>query len=280
MTILWLSDFTTIEVPAGGAEITDSYVIQAGRFLGYDIMVLRPRDCTLASLDAADLIILSNNFEFSDSIKSEIIKRKKYIAYSHDIGRWGAVVKRNSLLFKNAEASIFLSPGHRDNLKFALTGAKNILCIPPHIPLTFYDRGYIRNSNVMYAGTLYDGKGLTNIMQVMKQNPQLNFDLYYKCFQDRIVSQLTGYKNCKLCGYVPKEQLVDVYNKYEYFVHLPIMYECFGRAVTEALLSGCKLLVNQNIGLLSYNWDIKTTRENTMNAHFFFWAELKRLNLV
>ena len=278
--ILWLADFTVKEVPAGGAEITDSYVIQAGRALGYDITVVRPDVYKREMLEDTELVILSNNFDFSDSMKGPIIMGQKYVAYSHDVGRWGDVLRRHPLLFEKAQANIFLSPGHRDKFLPYLKKANQVICVPPHIPLGFYDKGLNRKHRVMYAGTLYDGKGLGNIIKMAKKNPDLMFDFYYKCSQQHIVSQLKELSNCNLVGFVPKECLSEKYNLYEYFIHLPQMYECFGRAITEAYLCGCKIIVNDNIGAFSYPWSYTEFRKRTLGAHFFFWEELKRLHLV
>ena len=278
--ILWLTDFTTKEVPAGGAEITDSYIIQAGRAMGYDIQVVRPDFYKSKYLTDIDLVVFSNNFEFPDNIKAGIMKRHKYIAYSHDIGRWGDVIRRNPVMFQNAEASIFLSPGHRDKFSRYLEKAKNVLCIPPHIPQAFYDRGLVRRERVMYAGNLYDGKGLMNILELVKKNPKVRVDFYYQRHSSHILSALEGEKRCILRGYIPAGDLFKVFNEYRYFIHLPKEYEAFGRAVAEAYLSGCSLVVNHKVGAMSYNWSQKEFREATLFSHYRFWEVLKSLKIL
>lgn len=271
MRILWLADYTTREVPAGGAEITDSHIIGAGLSLGYEISVVRPNQYVRGQEKTVDLVILSNNFEFADDVRAKIIKTVPYAAYSHDIGRWGDVVRRNPTIFENAKASIFLSPGHRDKFKKYLSGATNIFCVPPHIPACFYDRGLERQERIVYAGNLYDGKGLHNLIGFISSNPKVCVDFYYKRHSSGILSQLKSNRRCHLKGYIPAEELYMIFNQYRYFVHLPREYEAFGRAVAEAYLSGCGLIVNDKIGALSYGWDQRQFREETLYAHYRFW---------
>lgn len=280
MNILWLNDYTIKEVPAGGAEITDSYVIQAGRILGHDINVVRPDLYKAELLNNVDLVIFSNNFDFHDNTKSYIFKNKPYIVYSHDIGRWGDVVRRQPDMFKNAKASIFLSPGHRDYFSKYLVNAKNIFCVPPHIPLDFYNSGKLRKSGVLYAGNVHTGKGLENVIKIARKNREINFDFCFHRGQQNLLSEIKSLMNCKLVGFVPKEQIMNTYNSYQYFIHLPVMYECFGRAIIEALFCGCKVIHNKNIGAFSYGGDPDLLRKMTIDSHFEFWRVLERAGII
>lgn len=280
MKIIWFTDFTTNEVPAGGAEITDSYIIQAGLDMGYSIQVVRPDFYRPEILNKTDLVIFSNNFEFPDNIKSGIMKRIPYVAYSHDIGRWGDVIRRNPDMFSKAKASIFLSPGHQDKFQRYLDKAKNVICIPPHIPEYFYDKGINRIGKVLYAGNLYDGKGIINVLDFVKANPNVRVDFYYQRFSQHILTALQSESRCSLRGYIPVEELNKTYNQYRYFIHLPKEYEAFGRASAEAYLSGCGMIINQKVGAFSYGWNLAQFRANTLYAHFDFWIRLRSLKIV
>jgi len=275
--VLWLTDYTNIEVPAGGAEITDSYVIQAGRALGYDITISRP--CSLRSnlLTESDLIIFSNCYEFTKPVRDKVIAEKPYVVYSHDSGRWMSVLKDTPEMMQKAVATIFLSPLHRECFNKFLTDARNIFLVPPHIPYTFYDQGQARINKIMFVGNIHTGKGVEEIIQYAKENPHLIFDFYYQRHDGRLYNQLKILKNCNLIGYVPKEQIYENYNRYRYFIHIPRHYESFGRAVGEAYLCGCKLVVNERVGAMSYEWDYQTFREMTMQAHFMFWRKLESI---
>ena len=59
----------------------------------------------------------------------------------------------------------------------------------------------------------------------------------------------------------------------EVFVHLPLSFESEGRAVMEAVLSGCRIVSNKNVGLVSVDgWDDpKKLREMVDEAGVKFW---------
>jgi hypothetical protein len=59
----------------------------------------------------------------------------------------------------------------------------------------------------------------------------------------------------------------------EWFVHLPLAFESECRAVMEAVLSGCKIEINDNVGITSVqNWnDPDTLREMIDKAGERFW---------
>lgn len=276
--VLWLTDHTVEDVPAGGAEITDSYVIKAGRQLGFDIDVIRPCNLRSNRLDRSDLVIFSNCYKFAEAARNRIMETKPYIVYSHDSGRWAHVLKAHPDMMKNALATIFLSPLHKACFNKFLVGAKNVLLVPPYIPYTFHDKGLSRLNKIMFVGNIHDGKGIPAIIDYAKNNPDMIFDFYFKRHSDSLRSQLRQLKNCNLKGYVPKEEIYYNYNRYKYFIHIPKHSESFGRAVGEAFLCGCKLIVNNRVGALSYNWDYKTFRQKTSQSHFTFWENLTKID--
>lgn len=273
--ILWLTDYTNKEVPAGGAEITDSYIINAGRYMGYDLEVCRPCDLRSPSVEKADLVIFSNCYEFKKPARRYIMQNKKYIAYSHDSGRWMDVLRAHPDMFKNSLMNIFLSPLHRDCFKKYLEQSSPVSCVPPHIPLQFYDKGHEKKNRIMFVGNIHDGKGIPSVIEYARENPETIIDFYFHRYSSNLKRQLKNIKNCNLVGFVPKEQIHENYSKYKYFIHIPHHREAFGRAVGEAFLSGCKLIVNDRVGATSYGWNYRDFRKNTAKAHFLFWKTIE-----
>jgi len=274
---LWLTDYTVKEVPAGGAEITDSWVLKAAQVSGLSVTVARPMDMRTDVLDAADFVIFSNNYEFPAACREAVIRRKPYIVYSHDSGRWNDVFIKTPGMCAGALGSIFLSPLHQQSLERHLSGAKNVVCVPPHITLDFYDKGAARENKVMFVGNVHRGKGVCEIIQWARKNPQIHIDFYYQRGQTDLLETLKRLNNCHLIGYVPKEEIFERYNRYRYFIHIPEHYESFGRAVGEAYLSGCQLIVNDRVGACSYGWNYSKFREMTANAHFMFWNRVEMM---
>lgn len=71
----------------------------------------------------------------------------------------------------------------------------------------------------------------------------------------------------------PREEVLEFMSRAEAFVHLPLAFESESRAVMEAVLSGCRVQTNQNVGITSVDgWqDKKLLREMIDAAGEQFW---------
>lgn len=49
----------------------------------------------------------------------------------------------------------------------------------------------------------------------------------------------------------PREKVLEAMSRAEYFIHLPLILDAEPQACIEAVLSGCKMIVNENVGLIS-----------------------------
>jgi hypothetical protein len=72
---------------------------------------------------------------------------------------------------------------------------------------------------------------------------------------------------------VPREQVLDAMARVEWFVHLPLAFESECRAVMEAVLSGCRIHTNENVGITSVeDWhDADALRHMVDKAGDTFW---------
>jgi hypothetical protein len=72
----------------------------------------------------------------------------------------------------------------------------------------------------------------------------------------------------------PREDVLEFMSRAEAFVHLPLCFESEGRAVMEAVLSGCRVQTNQNVGITSVEgWHDKSyLRELIDLAGEQFWG--------
>lgn len=71
----------------------------------------------------------------------------------------------------------------------------------------------------------------------------------------------------------PRAEVLQAMSYAEYFVHLPLAFESECRAVMEAVLSGCKVVTNENVGITSVeDWDDPEALRNMINkAGDTFW---------
>ena len=71
----------------------------------------------------------------------------------------------------------------------------------------------------------------------------------------------------------PRENVLETMSRAKYFVHLPLILDAEPQACIEAVLSGCKMVVNKNVGLTSVpNWyDPDVLRGLLATAAEDFW---------
>jgi glycosyltransferase involved in cell wall biosynthesis len=129
----------------------------------------------------------------------------------------------------------------------------------------FYDRGLERDIENLFVGVISEAKG------------------FYE-MRDRFAGQeivLVGavHPGVKVdfgthLGKLPYDQIPELMNRAKNFVFLPRWPEPQGRVVVEAALSGCKLVVNENVGATSFPFDIANP-ENMRDSKRIFWEELE-----
>lgn len=157
-----------------------------------------------------------------------------------------------SMLMSGSKLNIFLSPLH--SLEFS----KFLGSTPPNIyhffqPIDteiFYDKKLQRDIPYLFVGALNWFKGLGDAIAM---------------FGDKglhIVGRNTGVieslpKSIVYLGEKTPSQLSEVYNRTQKFVHVPRWQEPSARTVVEAALCGCELILNENVGVLSFGYDIR-----------------------
>jgi len=174
-------------------------------------------------------------------------------------------------MFKNALTSYMVSPLQIEVME-SLVETRRSFPVKPLIDTEkFRDANLVRDIPYLYVGTICEGKGVFNIMDWAKEN---NIDPVDIAFVGDNISgvdlSLMGFQ------YVPKlpyEDLPEVFNRTVNFVHLPRLPEPQGRAVVEAALCGCNLIVNEHVGATSFDFDISNPK-NIDNAAQEFWEDI------
>jgi len=115
----------------------------------------------------------------------------------------------------------------------------------PIYPPGIYDRV---KGTYLYVGTIAKGKGYLNCMEyVDRQGGTLLTagDIHHTIRRNQV-------RNWR--GHVPHDRLPRLYSTCEYLIHLPEWQEPQSMVFTEALLCGCKVIVNDKVGATSYPW--------------------------
>jgi glycosyltransferase involved in cell wall biosynthesis len=271
---IWLADYTTKE-HQGGAQQTNQVMVDYGISLGHRIEYMTPLKFSVDKLKKSDLVIINNIMKFSPYQINWIIENVPYIRYEHDYDV-AKLIKNFPNIYKKSKLNIFLSPLHKQETE-SLIGEKIKSEIIPSPIKDFYSKNDKREG-ILWVGNIVSEKGLSNVIRYMKNNP--NKMLKVIGFGDcDLAKELKSLKNVKFIGEIKHSNMINEYNKAEAFIHLPLWKEPFGRTIAEAYLCGCDLIVNNNCGAMSYNWDwnnydlIKQTLNNSSEV---FWDIIKK----
>lgn len=264
MSIGWVTDFT-IDEHRGGAQQTNHEMVIAGRLRGHIIDYITFKNFSRDNINKYDMLIINRVQTFGQDAKKLMI-RKNYVKYEHDYD----CIMSDSMckdIYENSLLNIFLSPLHYKtfNEYYKKKYDKNIERIylqpSPVIGFKKLDKEPIKNT-VIWVGDLQRHKGVDNVIEYVRKRKDLKFDLYIlnRSHTEEIakIKKLREtLNNISVKNEIKdKKEMSKIYSGYEYFIHLPIWKEPFGRAVLEAYLSGCKLIINENVGMMSYGWNV------------------------
>lgn len=286
--ILWLQDTEKV----GGSELSSMQTIRVGRKLGFDIGIMTPLNFSWESLHKAKLLIL-NNIWFFDNSQMGLLKRVMfeyqipYVKYEHDSrhiqddGR----IEFARRLFLHSRCNFFISPAH---LKFH---QKYIFQMSPShaIPLAVDADIFklnnkikrIKNSVVNAAGKLHSNKGLMPVLSFASSFPDYQITIYTDTYSG-LVQLFKNLANVTLRPKVKNEELPDIYNAFEYLVHLPVTFGAGERVILEAALCGCKIISNEMSGHMSWDWmgknpDMDLVKRKVTKAPYEFWKIIAKI---
>lgn len=269
--ILWISDYS-VKQNKGGAQQTNSEMIKAGRKLGHTIRLVT-YDSVMPSADSYDLIVINNITKFDKGLIDDLVASGKCVRYEHD--HW--VAENYPELYKKVNKTIFLSPLHKESIEDKIGyKVKNYEIIPSPIDSKVFkiSEDSKEANSVIIVGNLCEDKGLVNLLEYARENPQLKF---YAVGWGSGVEELKTLENIEYIGELDRKDLIKYYQRCEYFYHRPVWKEPFGRTVIEAYLCGCSLLVNSNVGAVSWDWDYSNYNKIKKNvqSQSNFWKVLE-----
>jgi hypothetical protein len=271
--VAWVQDFAKM----GGAELSNKTLVDYGDQNGFQICGITPQKFDLGIIRAADIVIINNIFLFSsEQIKSMMMtiidSCIPYVKYDHDIRETMRGEFSRGLLSRSA-LNVFVSPIHRECYEkaFGPDVTKRSITLPVAInDRPFYNQNIDRVKNS--ALSVYLPKQQHNLVEFIKNNIGK-----YKYM---------GLGNSKVHGLeiprikcVDNNEMTDIYNQFEYIIHLPDIQSAGDRVYFEALLCGCKVITNHNVGHLSWGFDENNhelIRTKLREAIVEFWVAVKR----
>lgn len=171
-------------------------------------------------------------------------------------------------LYVKSLLNVYVSPLHRDiTNKVLLISDEKSLVLKPIIEVeNFHVDSKERDIEYLFVGVLSEAKGYYAIREM---------------FFDKDITFIGDiHPNIKLdfgnhLGKVPYVEIPKYMSRAKNFVFLPRWPEPQGRVVVEAALSGCNLIINENVGAASFNFDL-ANGDNYRNSAEEFWDELER----
>lgn len=170
--------------------------------------------------------------------------------------------------FTNSKANIYVSPLHQkiSSKILQIDDSKKSIILRPIINVQkFYNSNVERDIENLFVGVISEAKGLQQMREQFSgkelilvgdihPNVKLDFGTYL--------------------GKLSYDQIPLLMNRAKNFIFLPRWPEPQGRVVVEAALTGCKLIVNENVGALSFPFDLSNP-ENVQDSERIFWEEIE-----
>jgi len=270
--IAWVQDYSRVN---GGAELSNKTVVRIGEDCGFDVLPVTPSNFSRQNLHRADIIIINNFHEFPIQMYNQVYdaiyeKRIPYVKYEHDY-RELKRVNISRQMFTNSKLNIFISPEHKKNYIKVLGRQveQHSICLPLALDVNMFQRNKSikREKNIV----------LVPVFRKCKENAKkfINEHQEYKYI-------LTGQSNDDLKGditYLPFQYLKDMpvlYNKCEFVLHVPDNRWAGDRVYFEAMLCGCKPIINKNVGHTSWEFIKDNVKEKLEKAPYKFWKEIEK----
>jgi hypothetical protein len=247
MNILFVCDFS-ISQGSGGAEISNSILINEGRRIGHSITEFTVHSSPVILLQNYDLVISSNfcALNYVDSnrfIYNYITNHPNHVRLEHDSCMYFSDKDREKL-FNSSKKNFFLTNFHVNFFKkFYGNYFKNIEIVYDPIDVErFVNIECDKIYDIVYCGFLSDLKGANNLINFALQNKDRHVTIFGWSEDQSIIDKIKNINNISLNEKIPHSKIHEIYQKSKYIFHAPRLNEPFCMMVAEALLCGCCLI--------------------------------------
>lgn len=191
-------------------------------------------------------------------------KKEDYYGYRENKTGWKdgyCPVNDNRELFAKALLNIFLSPLHASvfNKIYPEISDKTFILKPLIDIDMFNNKNNKRDIKYASYGGMSEAKGFYNIRERFPDEEVVFFGSDNAPLAEK-------YKYGKIVGRIPYEEMPDFLNRVEYYIHMPRWPEPHGLIINQAVLSGCKLITNENVGALTHDFNIADRSAYRNNA--------------
>jgi glycosyltransferase involved in cell wall biosynthesis len=154
-------------------------------------------------------------------------------------------------IYKNARMNFFLSPLHEKIVKNKLSIPIKSRVLRPFLDIENIPNvlSVSRDIDYLYVGTISEYKGYRELERRFGHVGNKFVFIGQKDKKLELFSDM----------HIPWATRPEVYQymlRAKYFVHLPVWKEPMGRTVLEASLCGCEIIGNENVGALSFDFDL------------------------
>jgi hypothetical protein len=205
----------------GGAEMTDATLIAAAPD-GVDV-VLIPPDRYETAFDCDDIVVTGTDMLTDDAMR-QLAEHEPVVFLHHLQTRYEA--RRD--LINGARLLIVHTPAHLAHEQ-AWTQPKRTALVLSPLDVSECFTVTPKKNQAVWANRMHDLKGPRTAAMWAATN-------------DIPLVKLSN---------VPRAEVLHVMAESKYFVHLPIGFESESRATIEAVLSGCEIIANDNVGVTS-----------------------------
>lgn len=303
LKIAWISYLDPFAL-SGGGEMANRTLIEAGRRRGHEIVLspwLRRRPQRLLrrlrvlrnvrvdwDADAFVLANIRNHAARTDLYPERAVHRALDtgravvladawvdacpldLPCDGDVGHCPSSCSRAwaNWLFGSAAAVAFVSPMQHRLIERVLDvplPATVIYSRPAVDTSMFRPLSLERDIDVLYVGSINEAKGYFNLIEKFGPD-RLTF-----VGRNALGRPVEG----NYLGMLAYDRLPAIYNRARTFAHLPRWNEPMGRTVVEAALCGCELVLNDRVGVTSYepaDWRDPARVQTNANR---FWAEFE-----
>jgi len=272
--VAWIQD--TKVNNNGGAEISAKEVMKVGIDCGFDIVPIIPDDFSQMAINNADILILNNLFNFSDLQMYDIRYatnelRIPYAKYEHDYRE----IERPEFarpILQNSILNVFLSPAHM--IKYQEIFGCEGICLPLAIDTNIFKpvSNVERKPNTAIIPNVRVIRTWDNLKKYIFDHPEIIFDIYSNSPELIIGENIKNHKK------VPITEMPRLYSEHEYLVHIGDEYRAGERIIFEAALCGCKVIMNECVGHMSWGCDLIKDIDNLRmwlnQASYQFWKEI------